>query len=64
MFGFQTNGQVLSLLEGWKRNKQDGFQRSEPSNVFNVLNASPLKKLQVQIVSLPLIVFIHFLFDL
>lgn len=64
MLGFQTNGQVLSLLEDWKRNKQDGFQRSEPSNVFNVLNASPLKKLQVQIVSLPLIVFIHFLFDL
>lgn len=64
MLGFQTNGQVLGLLEDWKRNKQDGFQRSEPSNVFNVLNASPLKKLQVQIVSLPLIVFIHFLFDL
>ena len=64
MLGFQTNGQVLSLLEDWKRNKQDGFQRSEPSNVFNVLNASPLKRLQVQIVSLPLIVFIHFLFDL
>lgn len=64
MLGFQTNGQVLSLLEDWKRNKQDGFQRSEPSNVFNVLNASLLKKLQVQIVSLPLIVFIHFLFDL
>lgn len=64
MLGFQTNGQVLSLLEDWKRNKQDGFQRSEHSNVFNVLNASPLKKLQVQIVSLPLIVFIHFLFDL
>lgn len=64
MLGFQTNGQVLSLLEDWKRNEQDGFQRSEPSKVFNVLNVSPLKKLQVQIVSLPLIVFIHFLFDL
>lgn len=64
MLGFQTNGQVLSLLEDWKRNEQDGFQWSEPSKVFNVLNVSPLKKLQVQIVSLPLIVFIHFLFDL
>ena len=34
------------------------------AHVFNILNASPLKKLQVQIVSLPLIVFVHFLFDL
>lgn len=51
----------------WKTEKEINkmaFNEVNLQTVFNVLNASPLKKLQVQIVSLPLVVFIHFLFDL
>lgn len=51
----------------WKTEKEINKMAFNEVNLqtgFNVLNASPLKKLQVQIVSLPLVVFIHFLFDL